>query len=46
MARVLQMTRGNVSMARGIHCSLNYFDSSARPVSLYFEVYIYIIEDL
>ena len=42
MARGPRMTRGKISLARGIHCCPVFFISFALPASLYCDEYIYI----
>jgi hypothetical protein len=44
MARVPKLALGQISLARGIHCSPNFFFISfARPATLSCEEYVYIL---
>jgi hypothetical protein len=41
MARMPKVARNKILLTRGIHCCPNFF----RPISLYYEVYMYYIYD-
>jgi len=36
------MAFGEISLARSTHCRPNFFNPFARPVSLYYEEYVYV----